>query len=179
MEPLKPEVKRLLTLNNPDACLEDVEEDERLLSERFTVDPNIPAARMASPAIRKLLTRLESVAPGPILDPAHIEGLLASCWEEFAGSHQEGMTSDKLSGRMEKLIWTPPVLSFEIERHGGTKLGSTRAENHRWEVNLETRIATCNRVGYRLVKPMQSRVNVEPIAVEIAELIFNTLQNIR
>lgn len=48
MEPLKPEVRQGLTLNNPQASPHDVEEYERLLSQRFTVDPNLPPARAAS-----------------------------------------------------------------------------------------------------------------------------------
>ena len=44
MEPLKPEVKRQLTQNNPLASPQDVEEYERLLSERFTIDPSLPVA---------------------------------------------------------------------------------------------------------------------------------------
>ena len=48
MEPLKPEAKRQLLLNNPLASSEDVEEYERLLSERFTVDPSLPTVRTAA-----------------------------------------------------------------------------------------------------------------------------------
>ena len=45
MEPLKPDVKKQLLLNAPQASPQDVGEYERLLSERFTVDPSLPAAR--------------------------------------------------------------------------------------------------------------------------------------
>ena len=48
MEPLKPEVRKQLTLNNPQASPQDVEEYERLLSERFTVDPTLTVARVAA-----------------------------------------------------------------------------------------------------------------------------------
>ena len=48
MEPLKPDVRRQLTQNNPQASPQDVEEYERLLSERFTVDPSLPAAHTAA-----------------------------------------------------------------------------------------------------------------------------------
>ena len=40
MEPLKPEEKEAILKKNPLADPADIEEYERLLSERFTVDPN-------------------------------------------------------------------------------------------------------------------------------------------
>jgi hypothetical protein len=48
MEPLKPEVKQKLLQNAPQASPQDVEEYERLLSERFMTDPSIPTARPTS-----------------------------------------------------------------------------------------------------------------------------------
>ena len=44
MEPMKPEVKDNLLQNNPQADPQDLEEYERLLSERFTVDPDVAKA---------------------------------------------------------------------------------------------------------------------------------------
>lgn len=46
MEPLKPELKKSILANNPQAEPKDIEEYERLLSLRFTEDPDqeIPAA---------------------------------------------------------------------------------------------------------------------------------------
>ena len=41
MEPLKPETKQQILANNPQAAPEDLEEYERLLSQRFTVDPHV------------------------------------------------------------------------------------------------------------------------------------------
>jgi hypothetical protein len=37
------------------------------------------------------------------------------------------MTGQKLLGRMEEVVWEPPILSFTVERHGGTVQGSSRA----------------------------------------------------
>ena len=45
MEPLKPEIKKQLAQCSLQASPQDVEEYERLLSERFTVDPSRSAAR--------------------------------------------------------------------------------------------------------------------------------------
>lgn len=44
MEPLKPVDKRRILDENPAAEAADIEEYERLLSERFRVDPDLPAA---------------------------------------------------------------------------------------------------------------------------------------
>ena len=44
MEPLKPEVKNALLKNSPQASPQDVEEYQRLLAERFTIDPDLPGA---------------------------------------------------------------------------------------------------------------------------------------
>ena len=40
MEPLKPETKQSILANRPDAVPEDIQEYERLLAQRFTVEPS-------------------------------------------------------------------------------------------------------------------------------------------
>ena len=75
MEPLKPEVKRFILENNPQASPEDMEEYERLLSERFTRDPDVAAAPRAeafsdreerlNQLYQKLFGFLGGRAPGP------------------------------------------------------------------------------------------------------------------
>jgi len=44
MEPLTPEVRKQILDQHPQASPEDIEEYERLLSQRFTVDPDLPMA---------------------------------------------------------------------------------------------------------------------------------------
>jgi len=46
MEPLKPEEKRAILKNRPNAQPEDIEEYERLLSVRFTEDPDFGRAKV-------------------------------------------------------------------------------------------------------------------------------------
>ena len=41
MEPLKPDLKKRILETNPEAAPEEIEEYERLLSERFTTDPDL------------------------------------------------------------------------------------------------------------------------------------------
>lgn len=111
------------------------------------------------------------------LGPAAVEvtiGLLASCWDELDGSSAESMNPEKLPDRAEELVWNPPILSFRIERHGGTVLGSTRAEVHGWDVDVEQGIARCDpHAGYRQVRPTSPRLHVKPIAEEIARHVMS------
>jgi hypothetical protein len=72
---------------------------------------------------------------------------------------------------MEAVAWNPPVLTFRIERHGGTVLGSTRAELQHWHVDLERKTASLVKTGRRQLRPMQPRLNVEPLVEEIVRLI--------
>ncbi len=46
-------------------------------------------------------------------------GILLDAWSEMRGD-DGGMAPYKLLGRTEAMDWQPPVLAFEIERHGGT-----------------------------------------------------------
>ena len=129
--------------------------------------------------MEQLSEHLESLQAGAISDTGKLESLLAACWNQFDGSGAEGMAGDKVNSRIEKVVWNPPILSFDIERHGGTVLGSTRAERHRWEVNIAERTANCQNVGYKQLQPMSPRVNVAPIAEEIVRLIRDRQQDER
>jgi hypothetical protein len=115
-------------------------------------------------ATHTLRTHFLTVRPGPIDDSKAIERRLADCWDQIDGSAAGGMTASKLLGRIEDLSWHPPHLTFTIERHGGTVLGSSRAERQRWDVNLETSTAVCSRPGHRQLTPMAPRLDVRPLA---------------
>jgi hypothetical protein len=52
-----------------------------------------------------------------------------------------------------------------------TAVGSTRADIQRWELNLQKRTACCEKVGFRQLRPMQARLNVKPLAEDIAKRI--------
>jgi hypothetical protein len=109
--------------------------------------------------------------PGKIADTTDLEPLLAACWHEFTGAYG-GMEGYKLLGRMEGVAWEPPVLSFAVERHGGTVEGSSRADLQGWTVNIEQMTIFCEPLGYRQVRPMQPRLKVEPLFEEIVRLIL-------
>lgn len=114
---------------------------------------------------------LASLKPGPVADGSGIEPLLQDCWDQFSGSDAEGMRAYKLDGRMERLRWDPPALSFEIERHGATVMGSSRAELHEWEIDVVKMTANCRRGRFRQLTPMSPRLNVKPLAEAVATVI--------
>jgi hypothetical protein len=122
--------------------------------------------------MQRLLDHLGSIPAGKIADDGKLASLLADCWSELNGASVEGMKPDKLLGRMEETSWDPPVLSFMIERHGGTSRGSSRAEIQHWNVNIQNRSATCSTDGHRQLGPMQAGLNLKPLAEEIVGLIL-------
>ena len=80
----------------------------------------------------------------------------------------------KLIGRMEDVQWQAPILSFNIERHGGTVQGSTRAEIQHWEVNVDELTAKCDLTWYRELEPRAEAVKeaeLVQLAQEIAALV--------
>lgn len=96
--------------------------------------------------------------------------LLEEIWDFLDGSDVTSMNTSKLR-RHEKPEWSSPVLSFRIERHGGTVNGSTRAEMYSWSVNLKTGKAECRRDGHRQLLAQSPRYNPEPDCIEIVEHI--------
>jgi len=59
MEPLKPETKLRILKDRPQACPADIEEYERLLSERFTEDPDLSKSPTKASAAGKRDMRLK------------------------------------------------------------------------------------------------------------------------
>jgi len=113
-----------------------------------------------------LLTYLKQTPEGEIADTAELEELLAGCWEKFDGDYG-GMEPHKLLGRMENVLWRPPILEFVIERHGGTVMGSSRAELQYWAVDLEHKSVTTYVEGYQQISPRAAPLDVKSIAEEI------------
>lgn len=122
--------------------------------------------------MKELTEYLRSIPAGSVSNTYELERHLAVCWDELFGNDAEGMTAYKLHGRMEKVRWQDPLLTFEIERHGGTALGSTRADRQEWTIDLGKRSASCRFVGYRQVKPRQPGLDVRPMAQHVAQLIL-------
>ena len=113
---------------------------------------------------------LKGIRPGRIEDSGDLEKALAACWDDLGGD-VGGMKPEKLHNRMEEVEWNPPILTFQIERHGGAVMGSSRAEMQHWEVDIDRQVCLLNYVGRRQLRPMQPRLNVTPLTEEIARLI--------
>lgn len=122
----------------------------------------------------KLKKILETLPPGQVSSPSDdaVEKALSKCWDALEGSDDEGMDGYKLVGRMEDVRWDPPLLTFRIERHGGTVMGSVCAEIQEWTVDVEKGTAEHYPWGgKRLVGQRPRPLKVAPIAKEIADLV--------
>jgi hypothetical protein len=122
--------------------------------------------------MEELMDYLNNLEPGPVKETTRLEHLLADAWDDLGGD-EAGMVGHKLIGRMENIEWQPPVLTFMIERHGGTVLGSTRAELQRWTVDLDRKTATCDHTVQRQSSPMAEKVDVGSMAEELAQKIVD------
>jgi hypothetical protein len=123
-------------------------------------------------SVDALIQVLEHVPEGELTGDARhrVIRLLAECWQDFRGANETAMEAWKL-GRAEELRWKSPFVSFTIERHGATVLGSSRAELQTWKLNLETRNAQCARKTFRQLRPASPRLDVKLIATRVCEII--------
>jgi len=115
---------------------------------------------------QRLLDYVDGLTPGKVNDDGTLAGLLTDCWDEIGGLDAESTTAEKLR-RIEELEWHPPEISFVIERHGGMVMGSTRADLHRWSVDVDMKRAGCDPSGYRQLKPMDKPFRAKEAAEEI------------
>lgn len=111
-----------------------------------------------------------ALSPGPVADIPILESLLAAAWGELSGD-DGGMEGYKLLNRMENVSWEPPYLSFRIERHGGTVLGSTRAEIQHWTVDVEAKTAALVKSGRRQLRPPSKPYPMEAVVAEVIRAI--------
>jgi len=84
------------------------------------------------------------------------------------------MRADKVLGRIENVSWKPPVLRFQIERHGGTVLGSSRAELQHWRIDLDSPEAEYVNSGYRQIRPREAPIKAEQLAREFVDAIVRS-----
>jgi hypothetical protein len=103
-------------------------------------------------------------------DVGQVTALLIAAWDHLLGAQEEAMASHKLR-RIETPAWDPPILSFTIERHGATVLGSSRAVVQRWTINLDAATADFEGIGARQLRSMNKQLDVQPLAREIAQAI--------
>lgn len=124
--------------------------------------------------MKPLRDLLSTMPPGHMSDDNCLRILaeLSECWESIPGSDVKSTTADKLR-RAEEVCWNPPILSFTLERHGGTVRGSNRASLHYWEVDTEQPEARIVNTSVRQLSPKAQVMDIEKIANEIATLILN------
>jgi hypothetical protein len=123
----------------------------------------------------KLAFLLQSLPAGSLSDGAetNVANLLADCWDELEGSNVSKMEYWKLvrDGGPQEMTWSPPTLSFIIDRHGGMALGSTRAEKQQWTLDMEKRTVHQSIAGYRQVRPRAATLNVKTIADDVCNAV--------
>ena len=122
--------------------------------------------------VKALKTFLHTISTGTITGdvPQELQDLLAECWHEFQGSRNTSMEAWKLY-RMRDVEWSPPVLTFTVERHGAVKLGSVYAEIQGWAVDLDQRVAKYQTGKRKPIKERQPRLEAGPIVDELASRI--------
>ncbi len=112
---------------------------------------------------------LLSLPVGPV-DRDGVLDVLAGAWDRLDRDDTR-MAAFKLN-RLEAPHWDGSVLTFAVERHGGRMLGSTRAEVQHWEVDPRAATARVVRSTHRQLSPMSARLDVRPLAAEVAALIL-------
>jgi hypothetical protein len=131
---------------------------------------------MPSEKLLSLQDKCRRTAAGPVLDEqerSNIEDALIEAWDELRGTNAGGMTAEKLVGRIENLQWQPPRLSFDIERHGGTMLGSVYADIQHWSIDVEFGSADFSASRRRQLYPKDAPLNAKALAEEIAQIIIS------
>jgi len=131
--------------------------------------------------IDKLRQYLNSQPASTIQVTPKLEVLLANAWANFSGSDAESMTANKLrratfSGktvvRVENLEWNAPFITFDIERHGPTVLGSVKKPLQTWTLDVVRRTASCDVTGrYRLDRPTQKKIDSKLNAENLVDTI--------
>ena len=130
-----------------------------------------------TPDRKALETFLQALPPGPIEDRATLIQRLTAVWDQLSGSSDQQTTTNKLY-RLEEPVWEPPqTLRFRLERHGGTVLGSTRADVHVWAVDIATGTARIEKRTYRQLIPRDKPLKVKPLADAVAKAILFNLDH--
>jgi hypothetical protein len=118
-------------------------------------------------ALRRYLDAQEG---SELADTQTLIALLVPVWDQLEDAKAYAMSADKLD-RLESPSWSPPLLTFTIERHGGTVQGSSRAEMQQWAIDLDTLTAEAASASYRQLTPARKRLDIASIASRIAAAI--------
>lgn len=119
----------------------------------------------------ELYEYLSSLPAGPNADRDELLRHLVGIWHSLAGSTELGMDASKLH-RIENPSWQPPLLTFDLERHGAIMGGaSTRAQMQHWVVDAQAGTVEAREAGFRQAGAMTPRLDVRPLVEEIVGLI--------
>jgi hypothetical protein len=121
-------------------------------------------------SLDQLQRHCTALASGPVADVPALRRMLADAWDDLRGD-DGGMEPYKLLRPLEEATWTPPVLSFVIERHGSKSLGGTRDDLQHWHVDVEKGTATLGKIGWRQDRPQRERYPVKATAAEVVEAV--------
>jgi len=134
---------------------------------------------MSKPTVLAALREfLDAQGPGRVEDIDTLVDHVEPVWSRLVGAEDGGMVPWKVR-RMEDPQWSPPRLTFVVERHGGMPFGSTRAALQRWTVDLDSGTASFDERGHRQLLPQAPRLDVKPIADEITHLIVDGVEDDR
>lgn len=128
---------------------------------------------MSKDPLLVLRNYLSTLPPGNVSKEAKsdLERMLAECWDQIKILDRHGMNSNKLGSRAENMNWIPPMLNFDIERHGGTVLGSKRAELQSWSIDVYQSKGSVATSARRQLRPNDPKLDLESQAREVADLI--------
>lgn len=121
---------------------------------------------------QQLIELLSNCPSGRVPDGIHknVISVLQPIWNQLTFGDRHNTFANKLD-RMENLAWNAPILSFQLERHGATVNGSSRAALHFWEIDLSTGRAKIVRESHRQLTPMSKRLDCTKLATEIHQKI--------
>lgn len=118
-------------------------------------------------AMHLLEKELANRPPGLLKgDNSRVLQLLVEGWGYLTVSEKNNGGAKKLL-RAENLRWDPPILRFDLERHGGTVLGSSRAGLHKYTLDLDSGKAEVDTRHFRQLTP-RARPFTAKIATNIA-----------
>ena len=105
------------------------------------------------------------------MKPAIIE-ILGENWEDIPGANCEKTYPYKIKrAQDEPMKWEAPILSFKLERHGGTVMGSKKAEIHSWVIDTQKRRAQIVNKSPRYLVPPDRKWDPTPLAQELFRAI--------
>jgi hypothetical protein len=91
------------------------------------------------PALSRLQQALAAAQPGPCQHGEAVAAALVRAWNHLHGSYAGEMCREKLVGAVVDLRWSPPVLSFGVQR--GHIDGHDEEHVQAWQVDVQDGVA--------------------------------------